>query len=101
MVSTNTDFDGRQTFYAMSQDMLDNTFAYPKFGLLGRTQPMGRSREARRSDLPPPRCVGYPSNLQTPNFPLEVLCASLSGRHGEGGWRLTRLPEHRYRRKTT
>jgi NAD(P)-dependent dehydrogenase (short-subunit alcohol dehydrogenase family) len=46
---TDADFGARQTLYAASQDLPGNTFVGPKFGSVGRTQPVGRSRAARDS----------------------------------------------------
>ena len=45
--ATDADFGARQTLYAASQDLPGNTFVGPRFGSLGRTQPVGRSRAAR------------------------------------------------------
>ncbi len=47
VVSTDADFGARQTLYAASQDLPGNTFVGPKFGFIGRTQPVGRSRAAK------------------------------------------------------
>jgi hypothetical protein len=47
VVATNADFGARQTLYAASQDLPGNTFVGPRFGWVGRTQPVGRSRRAR------------------------------------------------------
>ena len=47
VVATNADFGARQTLYAASQDLPGNTFVGPRFGYMGRTQPVGRSRRAR------------------------------------------------------
>jgi NAD(P)-dependent dehydrogenase (short-subunit alcohol dehydrogenase family) len=47
LVGTNADFGARQTLYAASQDLPGDTFVGPRFGNLGRTQPVGRSRAAR------------------------------------------------------
>jgi nucleoside-diphosphate-sugar epimerase len=44
---TNADFGARQTLYAASQDLPGDTFVGPRFGYVGRTQPVGRSRRAR------------------------------------------------------
>jgi NAD(P)-dependent dehydrogenase (short-subunit alcohol dehydrogenase family) len=46
--ATDADFGARQTLYAASQDLPGNTFVGPRFGLRGRTQPVGRSPLARR-----------------------------------------------------
>jgi NAD(P)-dependent dehydrogenase (short-subunit alcohol dehydrogenase family) len=47
VVSTDADFGARQTLYAASQDLPGNTFVGPRFGFVGRTQPVGRSRRAQ------------------------------------------------------
>jgi NAD(P)-dependent dehydrogenase (short-subunit alcohol dehydrogenase family) len=47
VVGTSADFGARQTLYAASQDLPGNTFVGPRFGYIGRTQPVGRSRRAR------------------------------------------------------
>jgi NAD(P)-dependent dehydrogenase (short-subunit alcohol dehydrogenase family) len=47
VVATNADFGARQTLYAASQDLPGDTFVGPRFGYIGRTQPVGRSRRAR------------------------------------------------------
>ena len=47
VVATDADFGARQTLYAASQDLPGNTFVGPRFGYLGGTQPVGRSRRAR------------------------------------------------------
>jgi NAD(P)-dependent dehydrogenase (short-subunit alcohol dehydrogenase family) len=44
---TDADFGARQTLYAASQDLPGDTFIGPRFGNLGRTQAVGRSRAAR------------------------------------------------------
>jgi NAD(P)-dependent dehydrogenase (short-subunit alcohol dehydrogenase family) len=49
VVSTDADFGARQTLYAVSQDLPGNTFVGPRFGLWGRTQPIGRSWPAKRA----------------------------------------------------
>ena len=45
--ATDADFGARQTLYAASQYLPGDTFVGPRFGSLGRTQPVGRSRAAR------------------------------------------------------
>jgi len=45
--ATDADFGARQTLYAASQDLPGDTFIGPRFGSLGRTQPVRRSRRAR------------------------------------------------------
>jgi NAD(P)-dependent dehydrogenase (short-subunit alcohol dehydrogenase family) len=47
VVSTSADFGARQTLYAASQDLPGDTFIGPKFGWIGRTQPVSRSRHAQ------------------------------------------------------
>jgi hypothetical protein len=49
MVSTDAEFGARQTLYAVSQDLPGNTFVGPRFGIWGRTQPIGRSWLAKRA----------------------------------------------------
>ncbi|OMC15737.1 oxidoreductase [Mycobacterium sp. SP-6446] len=45
--ATNADFGARQTLYAASQGVPGNAFVGPRFGYVGRSQPVGRSRRAR------------------------------------------------------
>jgi hypothetical protein len=47
VVATDADFGARQTLYAASQDLPGDTFVGPRFGYVGRTQPVGRSRRAK------------------------------------------------------
>ena len=47
VVATDADFGARQTLYAASQDLPGNTFVGPRFGYVGRTQPVGRGRRAQ------------------------------------------------------
>jgi NAD(P)-dependent dehydrogenase (short-subunit alcohol dehydrogenase family) len=49
LVATDADFGARQTLFAVSQDLPGNTFVGPRFGLVGRTQPVGRSLLAKQS----------------------------------------------------
>jgi NAD(P)-dependent dehydrogenase (short-subunit alcohol dehydrogenase family) len=49
LIATDADFGARQTLYAASQDLPGNTFVGPRFGIWGRTQPVGRSRLAKRA----------------------------------------------------
>ena len=51
VVATDADFGARQTLYAASQDLPGNTFAGPRFGQIGPTQPVGRSRRARDAGM--------------------------------------------------
>ena len=46
-VATDADFGARQTLYAVAQDLPGDTYVGPRFGYLGRTQPVGRSKAAR------------------------------------------------------
>jgi NAD(P)-dependent dehydrogenase (short-subunit alcohol dehydrogenase family) len=48
LVATDADFGARQTLYAASQDLPGDTFVGPRFGMVGRTQPVGRSMLAKR-----------------------------------------------------
>jgi NAD(P)-dependent dehydrogenase (short-subunit alcohol dehydrogenase family) len=48
LMATDADFGARQTLYAASQDLPGNTFVGPRFGIWGRTQPVGRSQLAKR-----------------------------------------------------
>jgi NAD(P)-dependent dehydrogenase (short-subunit alcohol dehydrogenase family) len=47
VVATDADFGARQTLYAASQEVPGDTFIGPRFGWIGRTQPVARSRRAR------------------------------------------------------
>ncbi|OBF90832.1 oxidoreductase [Mycobacterium sp. 852002-51163_SCH5372311] len=47
VVATDANFGARQTLYAASQDLPGDTYVGPRFGYVGRTQPVGRSRAAR------------------------------------------------------
>jgi hypothetical protein len=47
VVATDADFGARQTLYAASQDLPGNAFVGPRFGYVGRTQPVRRSRRAQ------------------------------------------------------
>lgn len=47
-LATDADFGARQTLYSASQDVSGNTFIGPRFGSIGRTQPVGRSPLAKR-----------------------------------------------------
>jgi hypothetical protein len=48
--TTDADYGARQTLFAVSQDLPGDTFVGPRFGMRGRTQPVGRSANARRND---------------------------------------------------
>jgi NAD(P)-dependent dehydrogenase (short-subunit alcohol dehydrogenase family) len=50
LVATDADFGARQTLFAVSQELTGNTYVGPRFGMVGRTQAVGRSPRARRSD---------------------------------------------------
>lgn len=47
LIATDADYGARQTLYAAAQDVPGNSFVGPRFGYVGRTQPVGRSRAAR------------------------------------------------------
>jgi NAD(P)-dependent dehydrogenase (short-subunit alcohol dehydrogenase family) len=49
LVATDADFGARQTLFAAAQDLPGNTCIGPRFGMWGRTQPVGRSVLARQS----------------------------------------------------
>jgi NAD(P)-dependent dehydrogenase (short-subunit alcohol dehydrogenase family) len=49
IVATDADFGARQTLYATSVDLPGNTFVGPRFGQVGRTQPVRRSRAAHNA----------------------------------------------------
>jgi NAD(P)-dependent dehydrogenase (short-subunit alcohol dehydrogenase family) len=49
LMATDADFGARQTLYAASQDLRGNTYIGPRFGQMGRTQPVGRSPRARNT----------------------------------------------------
>jgi NAD(P)-dependent dehydrogenase (short-subunit alcohol dehydrogenase family) len=49
LIATDADFGARQTLYTASQELPDNTFVGPRFGIWGRTQPVGRSWLAKRA----------------------------------------------------
>ncbi|MGH3969378.1 MAG: SDR family NAD(P)-dependent oxidoreductase, partial [Mycobacterium sp.] len=49
-LATDADFGARQTLYAASQDLPGDTLIGPRFGMLGRTKPVGRSPQAKRTD---------------------------------------------------
>ncbi|MGB7146291.1 oxidoreductase [Mycobacterium sp.] len=49
LIATDADFGARQTLYTASQDAPANTFVGPRFGIWGRTQPVGRSWLAKRA----------------------------------------------------
>jgi len=50
LVATDADFGARQTLFAVSQELPGNTYVGPRFGMIGRTQPVARSARARQSD---------------------------------------------------
>jgi NAD(P)-dependent dehydrogenase (short-subunit alcohol dehydrogenase family) len=49
LVATDADFGARQTLFAVAQDLRGNTYIGPRYGMWGRTQPVGRSVLARQS----------------------------------------------------
>jgi NAD(P)-dependent dehydrogenase (short-subunit alcohol dehydrogenase family) len=48
VLATDADFGARQTLYAVAQDLPGNAFVGPRFAVIGRTQPVGRSVLAKR-----------------------------------------------------
>jgi NAD(P)-dependent dehydrogenase (short-subunit alcohol dehydrogenase family) len=50
LMATDANFGARQTLYAASQDLPGDTYIGPRFGQLGRTQPVGRSPLARNPE---------------------------------------------------
>jgi len=69
VVATDADYGARQTLYAASQDLPGDTFVGPRFGYVGRTQPVGRSRAAQ--DLPTAHALWELSEQLTgTKFPL-------------------------------
>ena len=51
VVATDADFGARQTLYAASQELPGNTFVGPRFGQIGPTQPVRRSRRAQDAGM--------------------------------------------------
>ncbi|ORW96373.1 oxidoreductase [Mycobacterium szulgai] len=49
VVATDADFGARQTLYAASQDLPGDAFVGPRFGYVGPTQQVGRSRRAKNA----------------------------------------------------
>jgi len=49
VMATDADFGARQTLFAVAQNLPGDTFIGPRFGLSGRSQPVGRSPRARNS----------------------------------------------------
>jgi hypothetical protein len=48
-LATDANFGARQTLYAVSQDLRGDSFIGPRFGLVGRSRPVGRSPLAKRA----------------------------------------------------
>ncbi|MEB3061466.1 MULTISPECIES: oxidoreductase [Mycolicibacter] len=48
LLATSADFGARQSLYAASQDLSGNTFVGPRFAVVGRSGPVGRSLLAKR-----------------------------------------------------
>jgi hypothetical protein len=48
-LATDANFGARQTLYAVSQDLPGDSFIGPRFGLVGRSRPFGRSPLAKRA----------------------------------------------------
>jgi NAD(P)-dependent dehydrogenase (short-subunit alcohol dehydrogenase family) len=51
VVATDADFGAQQTLYAASQDVPGDTFVGPRFGQIGPTQPVRRSRRAQDAGM--------------------------------------------------
>jgi hypothetical protein len=49
LIATDAGFGARQTLYAAAQDLPGDTFIGPRFGMVGRTRPVGRSPLAKRA----------------------------------------------------
>ena len=49
LVATDADFGARQSLYAVSQDLPGDSFIGPRFGMAGRSRPVGRSPLAKRA----------------------------------------------------
>ncbi|WP_373142777.1 oxidoreductase [Mycobacterium marinum] len=49
LIATDADFGARQTLYAASQDLRGNTYVGPRFGYVGPTRSVGRSRRAKNA----------------------------------------------------
>ncbi|AXN51835.1 3-oxoacyl-[acyl-carrier-protein] reductase FabG [Mycobacterium marinum] len=49
LIATDADFGARQTLYAASQDLPGNTYVGPRFGYVGPTRSVGRSRRAKNA----------------------------------------------------
>jgi NAD(P)-dependent dehydrogenase (short-subunit alcohol dehydrogenase family) len=47
LMATSPEFGARQTLYAVAEDVPGDSFIGPRFGYIGRTQPVGRSPRAR------------------------------------------------------
>lgn len=69
VVATDADFGARQTLYAASQDLPGDTFVGPRFGQIGRTQPVARSRRAQDA-AGAAALWGLSEQLTGTNFPL-------------------------------
>ncbi|AXN46409.1 3-oxoacyl-[acyl-carrier-protein] reductase FabG [Mycobacterium marinum] len=49
LIATDADFGARQTLYAATQDLPGNTYVGPRFGYVGPTRSVGRSRHAKNA----------------------------------------------------
>ncbi|BAV40266.1 oxidoreductase [Mycobacterium ulcerans] len=49
LIATDANFGARQTLYAASQDLPGNTYVGPRFGYVGPTRSVGRSRRAKNA----------------------------------------------------
>ena len=68
-MSTSADFGARQTLFAVSQDLPGDTFIGPRFGIVGRSQPVGRSLAAR-NDTTAAALWALSEQLTGTKFPL-------------------------------
>ena len=69
VVATDADFGARQTLYAASQQLPGNTFVGPRFGQIGPTQPVRRSRRAQDAGMAA-ALWELSEQLTDTNFPL-------------------------------
>jgi NAD(P)-dependent dehydrogenase (short-subunit alcohol dehydrogenase family) len=69
LIATDADFGARQTLYTASQELPGNTFVGPRFGIWGRTQPVGRSWLAKRAATAP-ALWELSEQLTSTKFPL-------------------------------
>ncbi len=68
-LAADADFGARQTLYVASQNLPGDTFVGPRFGMLGRTQPVGRSKAAQNPTTAT-RLWDLSERLTATRFPL-------------------------------